>query len=168
MGHASITITLDRYGHLFPGSEDEAAELLDAYLAESHERTEGAAADPTVGNLSGNRNPLGAVLAGLERHGRDAIRTHRRRGNCPHMGGFPAMKRRGEVSGFRTYVPGDRSLMTRDIGHTVWVEAGCGGRRGGAARRAVPERRSPGAAVRGWADSRGHVPSSCCCSPGRF
>lgn len=33
MGHASITITLDRYGHLFPGSEDEAGRLLDAYLA---------------------------------------------------------------------------------------------------------------------------------------
>jgi integrase len=32
MGHASITITLDRYGHLFPGSEDEAAGLLEAYL----------------------------------------------------------------------------------------------------------------------------------------
>jgi integrase len=32
MGHASITITLDRYGHLMPGSEDEAAALLDAYL----------------------------------------------------------------------------------------------------------------------------------------
>jgi integrase len=32
MGHASITITLDRYGHLFPGAEDEAAGLLDAYL----------------------------------------------------------------------------------------------------------------------------------------
>ena len=32
MGHASMTITLDRYGHLFPGSEDEAAGLLDAYL----------------------------------------------------------------------------------------------------------------------------------------
>ena len=32
MGHASITITLDRYGHLFPGSEEEAAGLLDAYL----------------------------------------------------------------------------------------------------------------------------------------
>jgi integrase len=32
MGHASITITLDRYGHLLPGSEDEAAELLDGYL----------------------------------------------------------------------------------------------------------------------------------------
>jgi integrase len=33
MGHASITITLDRYGPLMPGDEDEAAGLLDAYLA---------------------------------------------------------------------------------------------------------------------------------------
>lgn len=33
MGHASIKITLDRYGHLFPGNEAEAADLLDAYLA---------------------------------------------------------------------------------------------------------------------------------------
>ena len=33
MGHASISITLDRYGHLMPGNEDEAAELVDAYLA---------------------------------------------------------------------------------------------------------------------------------------
>jgi integrase len=30
MGHSSITITLDLYGHLFPGNEDEAAELIDA------------------------------------------------------------------------------------------------------------------------------------------
>ena len=33
MGHATISITLDRYGHLMPGNEDEAATLLDAYLA---------------------------------------------------------------------------------------------------------------------------------------
>ena len=32
MGHANISITLDRYGHLMPGNEDEAASLLDAYL----------------------------------------------------------------------------------------------------------------------------------------
>ena len=32
IGHASITITLDRYGHLMPGNEEEAAGLLDAYL----------------------------------------------------------------------------------------------------------------------------------------
>ncbi len=35
MGHASVTITYDRYGHLMPGAEDEAAALLDAYLARS-------------------------------------------------------------------------------------------------------------------------------------
>jgi integrase len=33
MGHSSIQITFDRYGHLFPGHEDEAAERLDAYIA---------------------------------------------------------------------------------------------------------------------------------------
>jgi len=38
MGHANIRITLDTYGHLMPGNEDEAAGLLDAYLA----RTSGA------------------------------------------------------------------------------------------------------------------------------
>ena len=32
MGHASITITLDRYGHLLPGNEHEAANMLDTYL----------------------------------------------------------------------------------------------------------------------------------------
>ena len=34
MGHSSITITLDRYGHLMPGNKTEAAALLDAYLAQ--------------------------------------------------------------------------------------------------------------------------------------
>ena len=33
MGHATVAITLDLYGHLLPGSEDEAAGLLDAFLA---------------------------------------------------------------------------------------------------------------------------------------
>lgn len=32
LGHASISTTFDRYGHLMPGNEEEAAELLDAYL----------------------------------------------------------------------------------------------------------------------------------------
>jgi integrase len=32
MGHSTITITFDRYGHLMPGSEDEARALLDSYL----------------------------------------------------------------------------------------------------------------------------------------
>jgi hypothetical protein len=43
MGHANISITLDRYGHLMPGSEEEAAGLLDDYLAAQRERAEARA-----------------------------------------------------------------------------------------------------------------------------
>jgi hypothetical protein len=32
MGHSSIKVTFDLYGHLMPGSEAEAAALLDAFL----------------------------------------------------------------------------------------------------------------------------------------
>ena len=42
MGHVSVSITLDRYGHLFPGSEQEAGVLLDQYL----ERMQGNLASP--------------------------------------------------------------------------------------------------------------------------
>lgn len=35
MGHASVTITLDRYGHLLPDGVAEAGGLLDEYLARS-------------------------------------------------------------------------------------------------------------------------------------
>ncbi len=59
MGHSSITVTLDRYGHLFPGSEEEAAVLLDAYLAESHERGRRATIpDPECGEAVGEIEPL--------------------------------------------------------------------------------------------------------------
>lgn len=40
MGHANISITMDRYGHLMPGSEEEAAGLLDSYLAADRKRAE--------------------------------------------------------------------------------------------------------------------------------
>jgi integrase len=38
MGHASITITIDRYGHLLPGGEAEAAEILNEYHASRRHR----------------------------------------------------------------------------------------------------------------------------------
>jgi integrase len=38
MGHSSVTITYDRYGHLMPGNEDEATALLDAYLERANSR----------------------------------------------------------------------------------------------------------------------------------
>jgi hypothetical protein len=65
MGHASITVTLDRYGHLFPGSEEEAAVLLDAYLAESHERARNAIVhDSGRGEAVGKSEPS---WSGLDR-----------------------------------------------------------------------------------------------------
>jgi integrase len=51
MGHASVAITYDLYGKLMPGSEAEAAGLLDAYLTAQRERDEeaarGAGGEPT-------------------------------------------------------------------------------------------------------------------------
>jgi integrase len=35
MGHASVVVTFDLYGHLMPGNEAEAAGLLDAFLVRS-------------------------------------------------------------------------------------------------------------------------------------
>jgi integrase len=37
MGHSSITITLDRYGHLLPGNETQAAHMLDNYLSQQNQ-----------------------------------------------------------------------------------------------------------------------------------
>jgi integrase len=45
MGHANIRITLDQYGHLLPGAEDEAAGLLDSLLAR---QVGGTTPDPTA------------------------------------------------------------------------------------------------------------------------
>jgi integrase len=46
LGHSSIQITLDRYGHLMPGNEEEAVTLVDAYLVRELERaTTGTVSD---------------------------------------------------------------------------------------------------------------------------
>ena len=42
MGHSSIQVTYDRYGHLMPGGEEEAAQRLDAYLDNHRSRLTGA------------------------------------------------------------------------------------------------------------------------------
>ncbi|MGH2953645.1 MAG: tyrosine-type recombinase/integrase, partial [Solirubrobacterales bacterium] len=60
MGHANISITLDRYGHLMPGSEDEAAGLLDAYLNAEREQADAHARQAGEG-LTGAQS--GAQLA---------------------------------------------------------------------------------------------------------
>jgi integrase len=42
LGHTSITVTLDRYGHLMPGSEREAAGLLEALIGKPEGASESA------------------------------------------------------------------------------------------------------------------------------
>jgi integrase len=48
MGHSSITVALDRYGHLMPGSEAQAAAMLSAFLALADVRTGAPAASGTA------------------------------------------------------------------------------------------------------------------------
>jgi integrase len=63
MGHSSIQVTYDLYGHLMPGSEDEAAALLEAYLnAQLQAATEQVQGAP--GALTGAPEPvLAAAVA---------------------------------------------------------------------------------------------------------
>jgi integrase len=42
MGHSSITVTLDRYGQVMPGNENEAVALVDRYLESSSVRSDPA------------------------------------------------------------------------------------------------------------------------------
>jgi hypothetical protein len=46
MGHSSIQVTLDLYGHLMPGAESEAASRLDALLAEAESQARAGAYQP--------------------------------------------------------------------------------------------------------------------------
>ena len=67
MGHASIEITYDRYGHLMPGNEAEAAGLLDDYLIAAGEE---AADVPTPVRHSCASRRSRERLAAVRRRGR--------------------------------------------------------------------------------------------------
>jgi integrase len=75
MGHASITETYDRYGHLMPGSETEAAGLLDRYLAAAADAVRAAGETTRRGKSAGKTS---AVREGLQRSqasdGQDQLR----------------------------------------------------------------------------------------------
>ena len=48
MGHSSIRVTFDLYGHLMPGNEEQAADLLDGYLQRATEEAARAGAAGAV------------------------------------------------------------------------------------------------------------------------
>lgn len=52
MGHANISITMDRYGHLMPGNEREAAGMLDSYLLRSAPALRQNGGHPTPGGAA--------------------------------------------------------------------------------------------------------------------
>jgi hypothetical protein len=60
MGHASIEITYDRYGHLMPGNELEAAGLLDRYLLDAGAEAARAA---TAAEVPGAEDPTAEAAA---------------------------------------------------------------------------------------------------------
>src|SRR5262245_55740564 len=78
MGHASITFTLDTYGHPMPGTEAEAAALVDSYLTAERERSEDAARGADQVSLG---FPLGFGNYSMAEH--RLFMRHRR----PRMGG---------------------------------------------------------------------------------
>jgi len=67
MGHASITETYDRYGHLMPGSENEAAGMLDRYLEAAAEAVRATGEMPARGKTAGKLRRCGKVPSGLRR-----------------------------------------------------------------------------------------------------
>ncbi|MDX6582994.1 MAG: hypothetical protein QOI10_2178 [Solirubrobacterales bacterium] len=61
MGHANISITLDTYGHLMPGSEAEAAALAEIYLKVQREQAEAAARAAEPDGLRASCGPVRAT-----------------------------------------------------------------------------------------------------------
>jgi len=51
MGHSSIKVTFDLYGHLMPGTEAEAAALLDNYLGAAVETGEQVAREADTASI---------------------------------------------------------------------------------------------------------------------
>jgi hypothetical protein len=61
MGHSSITVTLDRYGHLYEGLDNAIADGLDVVLRESRGLTAASGASTPVSG-----NPASDKRAGQE------------------------------------------------------------------------------------------------------
>jgi integrase len=66
MGHAKIPITMDRYRHLMPGSEEEAAALLDSYLQAQQKRAEEVARNADYVHGDGLSGELTGEQVGTE------------------------------------------------------------------------------------------------------
>jgi integrase len=165
MGHSSITVTYDLYGHLMPGNEDQAAALLDAYLERANTQARLAQLDVSDPELLDDARGSPASRAG-----RDSAEDQRRAGEqgprrrqhpsdrCFHGGTYRRVDRDpreaglGETGGQRRLGAGhgelDALLTQRadevlergeaggiDVRHGLGVEHDRAGRRGRAPDR---------------------------------
>lgn len=69
LGHATISITMDRYGHLMPCNEEEAAALLDAYVQRADTASRVAQLTASPETFSEPRRVSPARLASHRLHG---------------------------------------------------------------------------------------------------
>ena len=66
MGHSSITVTLDRYGHLFPGLDERIADGLDDTLRHSLPVTPRSERGQAVVNSSADHRSRRSTVVGAE------------------------------------------------------------------------------------------------------
>jgi hypothetical protein len=72
LGHSSITVTLDRYGHLFPSDVDDMAERLDQTFLSS-QSDQRATMKPTRADSVLAQGPEKALRPGLSGVGRGGL-----------------------------------------------------------------------------------------------
>jgi hypothetical protein len=60
MRHSTITLTMDCYGHLFPGAEADAVARLPAMLGDAPQALAATGTDGPAGNLPANRQQYGS------------------------------------------------------------------------------------------------------------
>ncbi len=63
MRHSSITLTMDTYGHLFPGAEADAIARLPAMLGDAPQALAATGTDGKAGNMAANRQQYGSKSA---------------------------------------------------------------------------------------------------------
>jgi len=84
MGHASVAFTLDRCDHHFPGNEEEAADLLDAYLSKGPVRQSRGSAAPRQADSGGLERRSGTTRRSRRKPSLRAIRPQKPHPNrCP-------------------------------------------------------------------------------------
>ncbi|MDQ3680268.1 MAG: hypothetical protein M3378_06955, partial [Actinomycetota bacterium] len=75
LGHSSITVTMNTYGHLFPALEEALTDGLDRAFRAAEERSAGARVGHDSQDSTGPQPPISALTSQFT-GGDDGTRTH--------------------------------------------------------------------------------------------